>query len=63
MSELKTSVAQRRASDKYIKSLDEIRVRVAKGEREMLKAHAKSKGMSLNGYICDLIRRDMESET
>jgi uncharacterized protein (DUF1778 family) len=63
MSELKTSAAQRKAADKYIKGLDEIRVRVGKGEREMLKAHAASKGMSLNSYICDLIRQDMEDCT
>jgi predicted DNA binding CopG/RHH family protein len=56
----KTSAAQLRAANRYIKGLDEIRVRVAKGEREILKAHAASKGMSLNGYICDLISRDME---
>jgi predicted HicB family RNase H-like nuclease len=55
----KTSAAQRRATDKYIGGLDEIKLRVNKGGREIIKAHAASKGMSLNGYICDLIQRDM----
>ena len=58
----KTSAAQRRAADKYISGLDEIRVRVDKGGKEVIKAHAASKGMSLNGYICELIQRDMETK-
>ena len=62
MSEFKTTQAQRRAAEKYIKGLDEIRVRVPKGEREKLKNHAASKGLSLNAYICELIRVDLEKD-
>lgn len=54
-----TSKAQLKAANRYIQSLDEIKVRVGKGERKLIKAHAASKQMSLNGYINDLIRRDM----
>jgi len=56
----KTSKAQLKAAEKYIKSLDEIRIRVDKGGREIIKAYAASKGMSLNGYVVELIRRDMD---
>ena len=33
---------------------------VKKGDRELIKAHAESQGKSLNGYINDLIKADME---
>jgi len=56
----KTSQAQLKAADRYIKGLDEIKIRVDKGGKEIIKAHAASKGMSLNGYIIELIRRDMD---
>lgn len=57
----KTSDARLKANDKYIKSLDEFKVRVDKGRKEIIKEHAKSKGMSLNRYINNLIEKDMES--
>jgi predicted HicB family RNase H-like nuclease len=56
----KISEAQRRANDKYISGFDEIKVRVEKGSRDLLKYHAARRGMSLNGYICDLIQQDLE---
>ena len=38
---------------------DQLRVNVKKGQREQIQAYAKSKGMSLNGYINKLIAEDM----
>lgn len=38
---------------------DQLRVIVKKGKKEKVKAHAESKGMSLNGYINALIDADM----
>ena len=38
---------------------DQLRVNVKKGQREQIQEYAKSKGMSLNGYINKLIADDM----
>lgn len=57
------SKAQQRATAKYIKNnYDEIKVRVEKGKRYKIKAHAESKGMSLNSYIISLIDEAMKKE-
>jgi len=42
------------------KAYDRIEVVVHKGEKAKIKAHADSKGMSLNAYINDLIERDID---
>ena len=39
--------------------LDHITIRVQGGEKDRIKAHAQSKGMSLNAYIVGLIEKDM----
>lgn len=53
--------ARQKANDKYNKkAYDRFLVTVKKGEQEKIKAYAESKGMSLNGYINDLIKKDME---
>lgn len=55
------SEARKRANEKYnAKAYDQIKVIVKKGQREVIKAHAESKGMSLNGYINKLIEQDMK---
>lgn len=41
------------------KNYDQLRVNVKKGEREKIKAHAESLGMSLNAYVNKLIAEDM----
>jgi predicted HicB family RNase H-like nuclease len=56
----KTSKAQLRASAAYIKNLDEFKVRVPKGEKDLIKDYAESQGLSLNAYVNELIRKDME---
>lgn len=54
------SKAQLKANEKYItEKTDEIKVRVPKGQKAIIKAHAEGKGTSLNAYINDLIERDM----
>lgn len=53
--------ASNKAVQKYNKkAYDDLRIRVKKGEAEKIKAHAESKGMSLNGYINKLIEEDMK---
>ena len=54
------SKAQIKATAKYQKAnYDDIKLRVSKGDREVIKAYAESLGKSLNAYINDLIRADM----
>ena len=46
--------------DKYLKEkVDEFKIRVPKGQKAVIQAHAKSKGKSLNSYVVDLIKSDM----
>lgn len=57
------SEARKKANEKYnAKAYDQVKVLVKKGKREIIKAHAESKGMSLNGYINALIEADMKQE-
>lgn len=53
--------AQQKATAKYQKAnYDDIKVRVTKGKRDIIKNYAESIGKSLNEYINDLIVSDME---
>ena len=55
--------AQQRAVGKYEKeNYDKVLLRLPKGNREKIKAHAQQKGMSLNAYIVNLIEKDMKTE-
>lgn len=56
-----TTKAQLNASKKYISSLDEIKIRIPKGEKDKIKAYAESKGMSLNSFIRSLIENEMNN--
>ncbi len=49
------------AKNKYnAKAYDRIALQVKKGQREIIRTYAESKGMSLNGYINILIENDMK---
>lgn len=57
------SEAQKKATAKYMKNkLDDIKVRVPKGKREVYKAHAERKGKSLNALIIELLEKDMQED-
>ena len=57
------SEAQKKATAKYMKNkLDDIKVRVPKGKREVYKAHAERKGKSLNALIIELLEKAMQEE-
>lgn len=45
------------------KAYDRINLTVPKGDKDKIKAHAESKGMSVNSYINDLIKEDMKKDT
>jgi len=54
------SQAQKRASLKYRdKAYDQIAITVKKGMREVYKAQAAKRGLSLQAYIVGLIEKDM----
>lgn len=58
-------MAERKAkwqNDYILRTYDRINLTVAKGDKEKIKAHAESKGESVNGYINRLIREDMEKD-
>lgn len=53
--------ARTKANRKYNeKAYDRIALTVPKGERDKIRERAESKGLSINGYINDLIKKDME---
>lgn len=55
------SKAQQNAVSKYESvNYDKVLLRLPKGERDKIKAHAESLGMSLNSYINKLIDFDMQ---
>lgn len=59
---MKTTEGQRRAIAKYQAKLDEIKVRVPKGDREKYKSFAESQGKSLNALIIELLDERMSRD-
>ena len=59
---MKTTEEQRRAIAKYQAKLDEIKVRVPKGDREKYKSFAESQGKSLNALIIELLNERMSRD-
>lgn len=57
------SEAQNKATQKYIKNnYDEIKIRADKGKKTIIKAHADSKGESVNRFINRAIDETMERD-
>ena len=57
------SKAQQRATAKYVKNTyDRIEVKVPKGEKATIQAHAEQKGESINGFINRAIDETMERD-
>lgn len=55
--------AQAKAAKKYLKeSVEDIRIRVPKGQKDIIKAAAESAGESLNTYVRNAIDRRMEQD-
>ena len=58
------SKAQQKAVAKYMKNnYDEIKVRVTKGNKDIIKSHAENNGESLNGFVNRAIYEAMQRET
>ena len=57
------SKAQQKAVAKYMAAnYDDIKVRVAKGQRERIKAHADANGQSVNAFIVEAINEKIERD-
>ena len=58
-----TSTSQLRATKKYIREkLDEIKLRVPKGQREVIQQHAAKRGESVNGFITRAVKETMKRD-
>jgi predicted HicB family RNase H-like nuclease len=54
------SKAQQKAVSKYMKAnYDEIKVRIPKGQKEVVQAYAQSRGESVNALIWELLQDAM----
>lgn len=57
------SRAQLESNKRYAKAkLDDVRFRVPKGEREVIKAHAQKMGESVNGFIYRAVKEAIERD-
>jgi predicted HicB family RNase H-like nuclease len=57
------SKAQQKAVNKYMKTnYDEIKIRVEKGCKAQIQAHAEAHGESLNGFVKRSIAETMERD-
>ena len=62
--ETKVSKAQQKAVAKYMKNnYDEIKIRVEKGHRDVIKAAATAAGESVNGYIKKAVDQRTERDS
>ncbi|MBR4908171.1 MAG: hypothetical protein IKZ43_04075 [Acidaminococcaceae bacterium] len=49
-----------KVKDRYnAKAYDEMKIRVPKGQKQAVEAHAQNKGESINGLVNALLRADM----
>lgn len=56
------SEAQVRATKKYHQKFDDIKMRVPKGERQLLQEHADSQGESLTKFLYRAAKETMERD-
>lgn len=57
------SEARKRANQAYLDKQDEIKIRVPKGRKAEIQAHAKKNGESVNGFIIRAIQEVMKKES
>ncbi len=51
----------RETKDKYLKEkVDEFKIRVPKGQKQIIQDFAKSKGKSLNSFVYEIIQKEIE---
>lgn len=55
--------AQKKAAEKYLKeSVEDVRIRVPKGQKAVIKEHAEQQGESMNAFVIRAIREAMERD-
>ncbi len=55
--------ARKKANEKYLKeSVEDIRIRVPKGKKEVVKNHAEKQGESMNTFVVRAIDETMERD-
>ncbi len=50
---------RKEANKRYLEKQDELKIRIPKGRKSAVEAHAKSKGESVNSLVNTLLREDM----
>ena len=56
--------ARRKASAKYLKeSVEDVRIRVPKGQKAVIKNHAEQQGESMNAFVIRDIDETMQRDT
>lgn len=53
---------RKKSNEKYLATLDEIKIRVPKGRKDAIRAHADSRGESVNGFISRAINEAIERD-
>ncbi len=53
---------RKKANEKYLATLDEIKLRVPKGRKDVIRAHADGRGESVNGFINRAINETIERD-
>ena len=56
------SEARKRANETYLKTQDEIKIRVPQGQKAEIQAHAEARGESLNGFVKRAIAETIERD-
>lgn len=60
----KISKAQQEAVARYMKkNYDELKIRVDKGQKAVIKSHAEQQGESMNSFVIRAINETMERES
>ena len=56
--------AQAKAAKKYLKeSVEDVRIRVPKGQKAIIKSHAEKQGESMNAFVIRAIDETMERDS
>ena len=50
---------RKEANKRYLEKQDELKIRLPKGQKQAVEAHAKAKGESVNGLVNALLREVM----
>lgn len=57
------TASQRKAAEKYLSTLDEIKLRLPKGQKDIIRAYAESRGESVNAFIQRAVAEAMERDS